>query len=749
MRTSKTVRVSPLLRYLPSIMHVGELVIGLVLLAAVQNFWAVLAGASPDISPPSVPTGLALSGRSATEIDISWNASTDDVAVTGYHIYRGGVLRGDSATTDYADTGLAPNTSYTYTVSAYDAVPNTSAESNPLNASTLADTAPPSVPQNVHQTGQTTNSVSLAWDASNDNVGVLSYDIYRNGALVRSQPGTTYTDTGLAVYTSYTYNIAARDAANNGSILSTSLNAATAQDTTAPTVPDNLRKVSSTVSSISLTWDSSTDNVGIAGYRLYRDGAFIGSTGGTTYTDSGLNVSSSYSYTVQAYDAAGNSSTQSAPYVTSSSADVTPPSAPTNLRATTVLDTSISFAWDASTDDVAVTGYKLYRDGALIGTTTVTSYTDTGLQPVTQYSYTIKAYDAANNVSLASAALVVTTAYDTTAPTVPTNLRTTAITDTTISLAWDLASDNVAVTGYDLYRGGSLITTTTGTSFTDSGLATDTAYSYRIRAHDASSNNSAQSSPLATATIPDTVAPATPANLVSASQTTTSVSLSWDAATDDASPANQIVYKLYRDGVLVITQPGLSHVDSGLHYGRAYSYSVTSVDASGNESLSSSSLSVSTLPDTSPPSVVIDTPADGQTAQLTFQISATASDDLELNRVEFYADSTLIATTTTLPYALNWNSYAVHNGAHILSAKAIDASGNQSSRSITVTINNPPPPITGDLNGDHKVNIYDLSILLSHFNKPGAGDFNNNGKVDIFDLSVLLSRFGSDNSNYQ
>jgi chitodextrinase len=749
MKTPKTARWQVFHQHAPSFTHIGELLIGVVILAAAQNFWAVLVGANPDITPPSVPAGLQLTGRSATEIDISWTASTDDVGVTGYHVYRNGSPLNDVVSTNYTDTGLTPNTGYSYTVSAYDATGNTSSQSTGFAASTLADTTPPSVPGNVHQTGQTTSTVSLAWDASSDNVGVSSYDIYRNGSLVRSQPGTTYTDTGLGVYTNYTYNIAARDAANNGSNLSTGLNAATAPDTTPPSVPDNLRKVSSTVSSITLAWNPATDDVGVSGYRIYRSGSLLATTGGTTYTDTGLTASSSYTYTIAAYDAATNASAQSAPYDTTSSNDVTAPTIPGNVHTTSVQDTSLSLSWNAATDDVTVTGYKVYRDGSLITTTVSTDYTDTGLTPVTQYDYTIKAYDAANNVSAASAVYQPTTAYDTTAPSIPANLQTTNITDTTISLSWSVTTDNVGVTGYDLYRASTLITTTTGTSYTDSGLSVNTGYTYRIRAHDASGNNSAQSVPLTTSTIPDTIAPITPTGLASAAQTTTTVDLTWNTTTDDASAPSQLSYSLYRNGVLIVTQAGTSYTDTGRRYNTTYQYTVKATDAASNSSAASPSVPVATLPDTVAPTVSLTTPSNGQAAQLTFQISAAAADDLDLNRVEFYADSTLIATVGNAPYGLNWNSYAVHNGGHVLSAKAIDASGNQSSQSVTVTINNPPPPIIGDLNGDHKVNIYDLSILLSHFNKPGAGDFNNNGKVDIFDLSVLLSRFGSDNSNYQ
>jgi chitodextrinase len=477
-------------QHAPTLAHLGELLIGVVILAAAQNFWAVLVHASPDITPPSVPSGLVLAGRSATQIDISWTASTDDTAVTGYHVYRGGSLVGTVSSPSYSDTGLTPNTNYTYTVSAYDAVPNESAQSSGFNAGTLADTAPPSIPGNLHQTGSTTSSISIAWNASSDNVAVTGYDIFRNGSLVRSQAGTSFTDTGLAVYTGYNYTVTAHDAANNASNLSSILFAGTSPDTTAPSVPDNLQKNSSTVSSITLGWSSSTDDVGVTGYHVYRSGTLIATVGGTSYTDTGLNVSSSYTYTVNAYDNAGNNSAQSAPYVTNSSNDTTPPTIPASAHTTTVMDTSITFAWTASSDDVAVTGYKLYRNGTLINTTTSTSYTDTGLTPVTDYDYTIKAYDAASNDSAASSVLHTTTAYDTTNPSVPANLRTTAATDTTISLSWDAASDNVAVTGYDLYRGSTIITTTTGLSFTDTGLGVNTGYTYRVRSHDGSGNNS-------------------------------------------------------------------------------------------------------------------------------------------------------------------------------------------------------------------------------------------------------------------
>jgi chitodextrinase len=89
--------------------------------------------------------------------------------------------------------------------------------------------------------------------------------------------------------------------------------------------------------------------------------------------------------------------------------DTAPPSVPTGLTSPSHTTTAVSLSWTASTDNVGVTGYRIFRDGAEVGTATGTSFTDTGLSPATSYAYTVKAYDAANNLSAASGPLTVTT----------------------------------------------------------------------------------------------------------------------------------------------------------------------------------------------------------------------------------------------------------------------------------------------------------------------------------------------------
>ncbi|MQA26206.1 MAG: chitinase [Micromonosporaceae bacterium] len=177
--------------------------------------------------------------------------------------------------------------------------------------------------------------------------------------------------------------------------------------------------------------------------------------------------------------------------------DTTPPSAPANLRSTGSTSSSVSLAWNASTDNVGVTGYEVYRGSTKVATVSGTSHTDTGLTANTTYSYTVKARDAAGNLSPASNQLSVTTdpsgGGDTTPPSAPANLRSTGSTSSSVSLAWNASTDNVGVTGYDVYRGSTKIATVTGTSHTVTGLSASTSYTFTVRALDAAGNQSAAS----------------------------------------------------------------------------------------------------------------------------------------------------------------------------------------------------------------------------------------------------------------
>src|SRR5207302_3485948 len=100
-------------------------------------------GPPPDTTPPSVPTGLTANAVSSSQINLSWTASTDNVGVSGYRVYRGGTQIATTSATSFANTGLAASTTYSYTVAAYDAAGNVSAQSSSASATTPA---PPDTP---------------------------------------------------------------------------------------------------------------------------------------------------------------------------------------------------------------------------------------------------------------------------------------------------------------------------------------------------------------------------------------------------------------------------------------------------------------------------------------------------------------------------------------------------------------------------------------------------------------------------
>jgi len=179
-------------------------------------------------------------------------------------------------------------------------------------------------------------------------------------------------------------------------------------DNTAPSVPTGLNVTSNTINSITLRWTASTDNVAVTGYRIYRGGTQVGTSPTTTYIDTGLTLGTTYSYTVAAYDAAGNVSAQTTA-ISYKIVDATPPSTPSGLTMGVRTPTSISINWTASTDNVAVTGYIIYRGGTQVGTSPTTTYIDTGLTPGSTYSYTVAAYDATGNVSAQSTVTPFTT----------------------------------------------------------------------------------------------------------------------------------------------------------------------------------------------------------------------------------------------------------------------------------------------------------------------------------------------------
>lgn len=278
-------------------------------------------------------------------------------------------------------------------------------------------------------------------------------------------------------------------------------------DTVAPTAP-TLAASGTTQTTTNLTWSGATDNVAVTAYDVYKDGVFFGSTTSSSFAVSGLTASTTYAFLVKAKDAAGNASVASNTVSVTTLApavDTTAPTAPTLSASGTTL-TATNLSWSGATDNVAVTGYDVYKDGVLLGSTATTTYAVTGLTASTTYAFTVQAKDAAGNISVASNTVSVTTLTpDTTAPTAPT-LSASGTTSTTTNLSWSGATDNVAVTGYNVYRGTTLLgSTTTATTYAVTGLTASTAYTFYVQAKDAAGNISAASNTVSVTTLANTV----------------------------------------------------------------------------------------------------------------------------------------------------------------------------------------------------------------------------------------------------
>jgi uncharacterized repeat protein (TIGR03806 family) len=594
-----------------------------------------------DTTAPSVPTGVQAAAQSSTSIQVSWAASTDDVAVAGYRIFRNGsttIHATVSSGTSYTDTGLTPATSYSYQVRAFDtaATPNVSGLSTPAaSATTLSDTTAPGVPAVVSATALSLTEIRIDWSASTDQggAGLAGYRIYRNGnssILATVTGGTSYTDAALTPNTTYSYQVRAFDAAipPNVSALSTPAASATTQaDTAAPSVPSNVIATAQSGTQIRIDWTASTDvGVGVAGYRIYRDGStsvLATVTNGTSFTDTGLTLGTTYSYQVLAFDGAtpANVSALSAPASAITQNDDTPPTDPSGVTATALSSTQIRIDWMASTDvgGLGVAGYRIYRNGSASVLATVTggtSHTDSGLNASTAYSYQVRAFDNAvptNLSGLSTPPASATTTTDITAPTVPSGVTATAQSISEIRIDWTASVDQGggALAGYRIYRNGSssVLATVTGTTFTDSGLTASTAYSYQVRAFDnaATPNVSALSTPAATATtLADTTAPSVPGMVAAAAQSSTAIQVTWLASTDNVAVAG---YRIYRNGSstsLATVTSGTTYDDTGLAPNTAYSYQVRAFDnaATPNVSgLSTPAATATTLADTTAPTV--------------------------------------------------------------------------------------------------------------------------------------------------
>ncbi len=304
-----------------------------------------------DTTPPSSPENLTANPVSSSQVNLSWDPSTDNIGVAGYKIYRNGTQIAATKNTTFSDTGLLPNTTYNYTVSAYDAAGNESPKSNPVTIITPPGNSVSNITVRAkgNYAGDEWPVMEIWVDGSRINAVTVNSSTYQDYSFSFNSNSinavdvvfindyydqTTGADRNLWVdyiivniqrfdaespSTIYDrgYGSAAFDGINvipgqeymlwNGA-LRFRLNTLQSYDSLAPTPPSNLMSGAITSTTIILSWSPSTDNVGIAGYKIFRNGSHIATTTNTAFKDTGLSASTIYTYYIVAFDNAGNNS---------------------------------------------------------------------------------------------------------------------------------------------------------------------------------------------------------------------------------------------------------------------------------------------------------------------------------------------------------------------------------------------------------------------------------------------------------
>ena len=488
--------------------------------------WVPAAGEAtviwPDITPPpSTPTSLTGKAVSSTNVSLNWteNNTSGGLPIAGYDIYRNGTLVGGSTSTSYSDTTAQPNTTYSYTVDAFDNATPPHVSSLSASASvTTPKTPPPSAPSNVSATANSATSVAVSWSENNTSGGnaVGGYYVLRNGTQIASVAGisnTKYTDNNVSANTTYTYTVEAYDTATPPNVSAQSSDASvTTPKTPPPTAPTTVTATANSYNSVSVSWGASKQSTGglpVAGYYIIRNGVTLGqvSSGNLSYTDNAAQANTTYQYSIEAFDTATPPNVSSAAnansVTTPNQGDTQPPTTPASLIAKARTSSQINLTWAASTDNIGVKGYYVYRNGNLAGTVTTNSYGDTGLSPQTNYVYYVIAFDAAGNKSQKSL-----TANATTKAAVPTLTVQGRVTSAATQNA--LAGAYVHTGIFGTSNGAAIAYTNTGGYYTLANVTANRQHSYTFSDTGYRNHGLHASYPVGTTTLNEALTPRTP-----------------------------------------------------------------------------------------------------------------------------------------------------------------------------------------------------------------------------------------------
>lgn len=640
-----------------------------------------------DTTPPTV-TVRAPGAASTVSATVAVTADVaDDTGVSRVTLHVDGTPSGQDANPPYGPASIpwnsttVPDGPHTLRIVATDAAGNASTGGSvDVIVSNDGDVSPPTPPRTLTAGATGQRSVHLDWEAADDDVGVTGYRISRNGDVQATVTATTYDDTALSPDTTYSYSVVALDAAGNASEAAVATATTEAEPAPVP-VPTGLAASAVTSTAVTLSWDPAGPTV--TGYLLYRDGAQIAAPSGTSYRDTGLTSGTTYGYTVAAVGTGGRLSERS-PAVSVTTAPPAPPTTPTGLRTTSVTFSTIGLAWTASSAERGVAGYRVFRGGTQIAEVTGTSYTDGGRSGGTTYSYSVEAFDTAGSASGRSAALSVTTPRP--ELTAPTGLTASAVSYTSAAIRWTANSADQGVTGYRVYRDGTLVASPTGTTYSDTALRPATSYSYTV-----SASNSGASSPQSTAlritTRADDLAPAVPGNVRATATASYLITVAWSAS-QDAGGSTVAGYRVYRSDrgaspIATVGATATSYGDMLVSAGTRYTYRVAAFDPIGNASAQSAAVTATTAAaqERSAPAAPTSLRVTATTSSTLTLAWAASRDNVAVKGYHVYRNGSYVGTSTTTSFR---DAGLAARTTYRYNVVAFDASANRSAASATL-----------------------------------------------------------------
>ncbi len=696
-----------------------------------------------DIEPPAAPTDLVATPYSSGQVDLDWRPSFDNRGIFQYRVLRDGEVVGTTAGLHFADMGLLPNTTYSYTVIGVDLSGNESPPADPASASTPSpDLSPPTPPTELEATANAL-WVELTWTPAADDRGVVGYLLRRNGVdLITLEAGaTSHTDQGLTPDSWYDYELIAFDADGNSTDpLDAQVSALTLPPPTGLWAAYGFEDSGSAIVDASIYGNDATLQPSAVLQSNGHTGNALEVNGGVGHVDLGnLDIPAEH-LTLMAWINADDfdtndarilsksTSTQSAAHVWMLST-ISGPHLRLRLRTDDGSPTStligadgtlVAGTWHhvaATYDGVAM---RLYQDGVEVGSApragavfqapNVDAYIganpgagdkvfDGRIDDLKIFGRALTPAEIAVEMQLP----VDPPQPDTERPTSPGVLTALATSTTSIQLSWSASTDNRVVASYVIARDGTDIATVPASqlAFSDINLQPGSTHSYTVVAVDAALNVSIPAGPVSETTFaPDLEPPTVPGSLAANATASTSVALTWIGSTDNVAVASYIVT---RDGndIANLAASAISYTDDSATPDTTHAYSVTAVDTSGNAA-TAGPLAVVTPPLPDP-----DPDVEPPTAPGSFSASATSSSTVALSwlaSTDNVAIGSYVVTRDGVDIATlaaSASSYidlsATPETTHLYWVTAFDTSDNVATAGPLAVLTPPVPEPIGDL----------------------------------------------------